>query len=212
MVAPDIRIAFFDIDGTLHHGETIWESLHKKNNTWDSLGRGYLDQFLAGDIDFETFARLDVAAWEGLAESTLQEAINEVMIFDEAVTVIDLLRSRGCHIYLISNGIAQFAEVLVRRHGLTGYRANPLSLINGRLSGHIDIRVPYKSKGNEVLQLLTQSNLTGEHAMAVGDGPGDVEMLNLVRHPFFLSPDGQRSDAYTGPYIQHWNDIIAYLE
>ncbi len=211
-MSPDIRIAFFDIDGTLHQGETIWESLHKKNNSWETLGKLYLAQFLSGEIDFETFARLDVASWKGLSESVLNEAINEITLFEEAIAVIDILRSRGCHIYLISNGIAQLAESLVRRHQLTGYRANPLQLDNGELSGHIDILVPYQSKGAEVKRILEETNVSREHAMAVGDGPGDVDMFHLVDHPFFFSIDGQRSNNFNGPYISHWDEILSYLK
>ncbi len=210
-MSPDIRIAFFDIDGTLHRGETIWEILHKKNQTWETLGKRYLEQFIAGEIDFETFARLDVAAWKGLPESMLDEAIDEIILFEEAITVIDILRSRGCHIYLISNGIAQLAQGLVKRHQLSGFRANPLQLQNGELSGHIDILVPYQSKGDEVQKILNETNLSREHAMAVGDGPGDVDMFHLVDHPFFLSFNGQRYDTFEGPYIRHWNEILDYL-
>lgn len=207
----DIRVAFFDIDGTLHHGQTIWEILHRKNETWDTLGKLYLEQFLSGEIDFETFARRDVAAWKGLSEIILHDAIEEIRIFEEAITVMDLLRSRGCEIYLVSNGIAQLAAKLVEKHGLSGYVANPLHIENGRLSGHIDIVIPYQSKDKEIKKILQNLDINPADAMAVGDGPGDVAMLCEVGHPFYLSLDGKRSEAFSGPYVEHWGEILGYL-
>ncbi|MEK6558171.1 MAG: HAD-IB family phosphatase, partial [Candidatus Margulisiibacteriota bacterium] len=154
-----IEIAFFDIDGTLHHGETLWEIIHKKNGTWDTLGISYWEAFLAGRIDYPTFARLDVKAWEGFRESEFKEALREVSLFTEAIQVFNTLRESGTLTYLISNGIAQLADHIVTLHGLTGYVANPVHIENGRLTGEITLSLPYHGKGVEVQRLLAEHDV-----------------------------------------------------
>lgn len=206
-----IKIAFFDIDGTLHHGETLWEILHKKCGTWHTLGIRYWEDFLAGRIDYATFARLDVKAWEGLSESQFREALHEVTVFTEAIQIFNALRENETLIYLISNGIAQLAEHLVTLYGLTGYVANPVHIKDGVLTGEITLTLPYHGKGSEVRRLLMEHNIDSRNALAVGDGPGDLCMLDEVGHPIYLAYDKVHPPEYSGFLARSWKDIVNYV-
>ncbi|MDD5457138.1 MAG: HAD family phosphatase [Candidatus Margulisbacteria bacterium] len=210
MLLNKIKIAFFDIDGTIHRGDTLWEAMHKKLNTWESLGRHYLEQFSKREIDYEQFARLDVEAWAGAHQDLLEETITQIEILPETIYLFEKLLEKQIRIYLISNGIAQLAGHIVERFGLTGYRANPLEIEDKKLTGRINIILPYDHKGNAVRSILEKENIKSSQAMAVGDGPSDLHMLREVAFPVYYNDHHYPSD-YNGFVAKNWSEILCYL-
>ena len=196
-----LKAVFLDIDGTLHYGDTLWEAMHKRVGTWESHGTTYLEAFMQGTLSYEQFARNDAACWKGQSEKLLYETMEELKLFPEALHLISELRKRQIKIFLISNGIAQFAHYLVHRFGLSGYRANPLHVRNRTLTGDITIALPYKQKDIAARHILNRFDILPQQALAVGDGPGDQAMLDYVGTGIMLG----------SPNYPHWKAILENL-
>ncbi len=213
MKHKSIQIAFFDVDGTLHRGKTIWEIMHRKTNTWHSHGLGYLQDFLTGKLCYESFARADVKAWKGVSEKVLYEAIQAIQIYPEVEYIFKELRAQHCKIYLISSGISQLAEALVQRYELTGYYANPILLESGYLTGEISIVVPYESKGEIVRSLMARYGIAKKNALAIGDGVADILMMKEVGCPIFLVQKNTKTIlGFNGFAANSWHEIINHLD
>ncbi len=205
----EIDVAFFDIDGTLHQGDTIWEAIHKKNNTWESHGRKYLQQYLAGEIGFEKFAYLDVATWKGLSEAIVQNAAKEMILFPEAKALLKELRKRNIDVYLVSNSLSHVAKQIVYDFKLNGYVANDLVIVDGQLIGDLIINIKYVDKGKQVKNILTKNKY--KKAMAIGDGENDISMLAEVEYPILYNARRKNFSSYSGVMFYDWESINRYV-
>jgi len=211
-MSRQIKIAFFDIDGTLHTGPSSWELVHIANGTWDTLGKRYLEEYYEGKIDFETFAELDVQSWKNMREDVFIETIKQIPLYPEVPFIFNYLQELGIKIYIISSGLAPFAEYLCEEYSLDGYVANDILIEKGKLTGEIELNVKYYEKGDIVKEILAAHDLSSKHAFAIGDGEGDVPMFNEVKYPVFFSPNNKVLTNYTGFSASTWQEVFAYIK
>jgi HAD superfamily phosphoserine phosphatase-like hydrolase len=205
-----IDVAFFDIDGTLHSGDTIWEILHKKIGTWETKGKLYLQQFLAKEISFEKFAILDALAWKGISEEVIIEAVNEINFYKEIDDLFFTLNKKGTDIYLVSNSISHIASVLQKKLPIKGYYTNELEIKNKITTGKIHLNLKYKEKGKVVKKILKDNNY--KTSLAVGDGKNDFPMLQEVDYPIFLNNSLKVVEDCKEFFIaNNWQEILGYL-
>ena len=177
MASSDIRLVAFDMEGVLTDDPTVWEIMHGKLRTWKSHGEPYWNRYRAGEFDYDTFARMDVAVWGGAPEEMLHEAASEVELMPGCAELLAELGEGGVHVAVISNGLLCVAERFRREFGVEHIDANRAEAHEGKLTGEIDIRVPYESKG-EVLRLLAERlGLGRDEVAAVGDSTSDIEMF-----------------------------------
>lgn len=206
-----IQLAFFDIDETLHEGETIWEILHKKNHTWDSHGAKYWQMYLDKKIDYEEFAKLDAACWKGMPEKTLHEALDELKLFEEVEQLFEKLLAKNIKVYLISNSLSHMAQKIVQDFKLTGFHANDLIVVDGKLTGEIRLNIKYNDKGIIVRQILDQPENQGKKSLAIGDSNNDLPMLKAVDFPVLYNPKNKVFKEYTGFTARTWQEILDYI-
>ena len=178
--ATPLRLVAFDMEGTLADNPTVWEIMHRKLGTWESHGLKYWQRYLAGEIAYDDFARLDVEVWKGAPETLLVEAVRAVPLMAGCADLLSALHARGVHTAIISNGLLRTAERLVREHGVRTALANRARTRSGRLTGGLDILVPYDAKGIVLQQLMAQLRVLPEHTAAVGDSRSDGAMFEAA--------------------------------
>ncbi len=204
-----VKVAFFDIDGTLHQGDTIWEAIHKKNGTWESHGKLYLEQYINKQINFEQFAYLDVLAWKGLPETVVIETVKELEIFPEAKQLLTQLRQKGVEVYIVSNSLSHVAKRIVDEFGLTGHISNDLVVKDGVLTGELIINIKYDEKGQVVRKILDDKK--HQFSMAIGDGGNDLPMLKEVTHPILYNPRARQFPDYKGFVANDWQEVLGHF-
>jgi len=208
-VIKNLGIAFFDIDGTLHLGDTIWDIIHKKNGTWESHGRVYLERYLNKQISFEEFAYLDVAAWKGLPESAVFEAVDEFEVIPEAKFLLTELKRSGVAVYLVTNSLSHVAKRIVADFGLDGHISNDLVVKEGLLTGKLIINIKYHDKGKFVRKMLDDGKF--RVSMAIGDGGNDIPMLNEVTNPILYNPKQRAFPDYKGFVAYSWQEVLGHV-
>lgn len=209
-VIDKIDIAFFDIDGTIHQGETIWEAIHKKNNSWGSHGKVFLEKYIKKEINFEEFACLDVEAWKGMPEELVNEAVYEMKFFPEVEDLLLQLKDKNAKTYIVSNSLSVVAKRLVEEFSLSGYVANDLVISNGKLTGELVIHIKHHEKGEFVKKILS-NNLLKEISLAIGDGENDLPMLAEVDYPILYNPKGKIFANYDGFVASSWHEVMKYI-
>lgn len=201
MFMQSIKLFIFDIDNTITTGPSIWELMHELCGTWKTHGEPYWEQFLAGQFDFDTFCRLDVACWNGQPEETLEKAIQQIQYRPGFTELMDKLKEKNISSAIVSGTVKYFADYIAQNHGITHVFANPLGTAPpgafgatlphsaGRviLDGTIEINVPGNGKGLIVEKLLRELGLSRHEVAVVGDSHFDLAMFDHIEHTFIMA-------------------------
>jgi phosphoserine phosphatase len=177
MAARDIKLVAFDMEGVLTDDPTVWEIMHRKLGTWESLGEPYWDRYRAGEFDYDTFARMDVAAWGGAPAALLGQAASEVRLMAGCAELMGSLNEAGVCVAVISNGLLCVAERFREEFDVEHVCGNRAEARDGKLTGEIDIRVPYEDKGEVLRSLAAGLGLERSEIAAVGDSTSDIGMF-----------------------------------
>jgi len=180
MAEPPIKLAVFDMEGCLTDNPTVWEIMHRKLGTWESHGLPYWDRYRAGELDYDKFARMDVAAWRGAPAGLLDDAAAEVPLMRGCAELMAALHAAGVRAALISNGLVCVAERFRRDFGVEHVHANRALTRDGRLTGEIRMDVPHDDKGDVLRALAARLDVTPAETVAVGDSVADVAMFRAA--------------------------------
>jgi phosphoserine phosphatase len=176
-MSGSFRLVAFDMEGVLTADPTVWEIVHCKLGTWQSHGLPYWEAYRAGKLEYDEFARMDVGVWAGVPVDLLREAAAEVALMHGCAELLGALREAGAHVAIISNGLLCVAERFRDEFGVEHVFANRVVTEDAKLTGGLEILVPYVSKG-DVLRGLAQKLGVGKDGIAsVGDSDSDIAMF-----------------------------------
>jgi len=186
-------LLLLDLDGTLTPVQSPWKYVYERLGIWESVGCPILDRYQRGMIDYATFCRLDVEAWEnaGADLAKVESILDEIPLPKESLDFLEAILERGFLVTLLSTGLQRVADNLGERTGRPALR-NIRSVINGiRLrDGHLEpiLRVhegnTHRGKGNWAKRLVRFSGIPLERTFAVGDGVSDSFMFAHVGKAF----------------------------
>ena len=180
------------MEGTLTVEPTLWEIMHLKNGTWESHGLPYWERFKSGALDYDAFARMDVAAWKGAPSAMLDDAVAEVALMPGCLELAAFLGERGIRTAIITNGLECLARRLARELGIDRIEANREIIADGALTGGMELRVPFDKKGEALRRVAAEMGIPLENIMAVGDGVADVQMFRLAGRSVAFRPTSDR--------------------
>jgi phosphoserine phosphatase len=178
-----IKLALFDLDGTLTKERSAWEYIHRRLGVWEGQAEKYQEAFLKGEISYEKFCQLDAAIWKGMAVSQIEKILQEIPLQDGVDDLLAYLRSKRVKLGIISSGLSLLANYLKKKYGIEYAVANELEIVAGHLTGGIKIHVYYDRKKEWVEEAMRNFSVRPEEIMAVGDSHGDIDMLRMVGLP-----------------------------
>lgn len=178
-----IKLALFDLDGTLTKERSAWEYIHRCLGVWHGHAEKFQEAFLRGEIPYTTFCQLDAAIWRGLAVGQIEKILREIPLQDGLDEFLAYLRSRKVKLGIISSGLSLLADHLKKKFGFDYAVANELEIAEGRLTGEIKINVYYDRKKEWVEDAMRKFSVSQEEIMAIGDSHGDIDMLQMVGLP-----------------------------
>jgi phosphoserine phosphatase len=204
-------LVVFDMEGTLTANPTLWELMHLKVGTWESHGAPYWEAFKAGQLDYDRFARMDVAAWKGADVATFDRAVSEVPLMPGCGELLGHLHRKGIRTAIVSNGLERLGLRLAREFSIWRVMANREVIEQGRLTGELDIRVPYTHKALAVAQAARELGVPMEQVAAVGDGRADVAMFRVAGTSVAFRPENA-AVAAEADHVVHEPDLRRLME
>jgi HAD superfamily phosphoserine phosphatase-like hydrolase len=173
-----VRLAAFDLDGTLIRGPTICESLAEPLGKLSRMRE--IEQLR--DLTQIRAARQEMLSWYGEPLSAHCGRLTEVAIAPGADEAFELLAQRGIQTAIVSITWSFAVEWFARRFGADAW------IGTGAQSGEIQHFWP----SDKPVWLARHADTLGielSEVAAIGDSYGDVPMLAAVGHPFFVGED-----------------------
>ena len=172
------RLICFDMDSTLIQTECI-DELAERNGVGAEV-RAITESAMRGEIDFkESFTRR-VALLKGLDVSVMQDIAEHLPITEGVDRLMNILKTCGYKIAILSGGFTYFGDYLQRRYGIDYVYANELEIgDDGKLTGRYVGDIVDGHRKAELLKLIAQvEKVNLAQTIAVGDGANDLPMIS----------------------------------
>lgn len=191
-----LRLAIFDLDGTLKQARDPYVYLHERLGTLEA-SQSFFTKAMAGQLDYEEWLRLDVALWRGVSRAQMEALFRENPFLPGAREAVRALQRAGVRIALVSTGLNVHAEMVQEELAVDRIIANEILFENGLATGEVCLHIPEGGKGRIVAQLQVEFGVGPEACLAVGDGTSDADMFPQVRVGVAVNPssDDTRSAA-----------------
>ncbi len=208
-----IRLIAFGMDGTLTDNPSSWEHIHRRLGLWEGHADAYMKRFLAGEITYAEFSRLDALEWKGISRRRLNAALDEIGYAPCAREAVAAAREAGADIALISSGLSLLASRVAYDLGIERFFANELCVEDGCMTGDVVINVSIDdhmmTKGAILARLKQTVGACAAETWAVGDNWGDIEMFREAGRAYLVSPkpECRAQAAQTAPHVQCIPDL-----
>ncbi|MDE1852823.1 MAG: HAD-IB family phosphatase [Thaumarchaeota archaeon] len=183
-----VRLAAFDLDGTVLEHDSSWVAIHRKFGT-EHVGAASLRLYTEGKIGYREFMRRDIASWpKGVTRDEIAEILAGYKIRREAPRVFDELGERGIETALVTSGIDILAKEVAEKLGIDHWVANGLKFDrNGVLMSEGVGRVDPKRKDLAYARFLSKIGVPPKETIAVGDTIYDLAFLKSAGKGFMLA-------------------------
>jgi phosphoserine phosphatase len=192
-----LRLAVFDLDGTLKQARDPYVYLHRRLGTWEA-SQAFLERGLSGELDYDEWLRRDVALWKGVTRADMEIHFRENPYLPGARQTVRALKEAGVLVAVVSTGVQVQAEQVQVDLGLDRIFANEVLFEDGRATGLARACIPERGKGQIVAQMQAELGVQPSECLAVGDSTPDIDMFALVRVGVAVDPvsDVVRSAAH----------------
>ena len=173
------KLVLLDVDSTLIQQEVI-ELLATKAGVNEQVVK-ITDAAMRGEMDFEQSLIARVALLKGLAESTITQVQNEIVLTPGARTMIRTLQRLGHTVCVVSGGFHNVIDPLLKELNITHYRANTLEIIDGKLTGKvIGPIIDRAAKAQALRDFAAIEKINIDQTIAIGDGANDLDMIAMA--------------------------------
>ena len=172
-------LTVLDVDSTLIQDEVI-ELLAEAAGVRDELA-GITDRAMAGELDFAESLAARVATLAGLPVSVFAEVSERLRPTGGADRLVEVVRSHGGVVAVVSGGFHETLDPLAGRLGLDRWRANRLGVVSGRLTGETTGPIIDAAAKAESLRTWAEEfGIPLDRTIAIGDGANDLEMMRVA--------------------------------
>lgn len=189
-----IRLAVFDLDGTLTPVDSLWKYLHDEFGTWEK-GKIAAQKYRRGEISYKQWAETDVGYWAGAPLSRIAETLNLIPYRQGARALFQALHERSVKTAIISAGLSILTDKVAKELGADIALSNELEANDGRLTGRIKVKVAVNDKAQIVEQIATQLGIPLEEVALVGDRAFDLAHPKCLRIAFKPKDEIARQQA-----------------
>jgi phosphoserine phosphatase len=180
MISSRLRLAFFDLDGTLKQARDPYVYLHQRLGTWEA-SQAFFGKGLSGELAYDEWLRLDAALWQGVSRARIEELLRQNPYLPGAVETVRTLKRAGVLVALVSTGLDLHARQVQADLGIDYVFANEILFEKGLASGQAVAHLPEGGKGEVVAQLQAELGVRRDECLAVGDGMSDAGMFGRVQ-------------------------------
>ena len=174
------RLLVADMDSTIIEQECI-DELAAEAGLGPKVA-AITERAMNGEIDFPSALRHRVRLMKGLPHAVVETVWRRrITLTPGSATLVATMKHNGARSVLISGGFTEFTGRLAERLGFDDHHSNVLHVKRGKLTGTVKEPPLGKAAKKEILlDLLRESGLSPDAAIAVGDGSNDIEMLGIA--------------------------------
>jgi len=175
-----MRLIAFDFDGTLSDSE-MTVLLAERAGVADEVAE-ITERAMNDELSYAESLSRRVALLEGLPESDVADAFDEVRVRPGTARLIERLRGAGHHVAVLTGGFERGVERALAREGVEvdTVVANRLPMTAGRLSGDAAGPLIEGTKDHALADLADDVDVPLSRTVAVGDGANDLPMLDVA--------------------------------
>jgi HAD superfamily hydrolase (TIGR01490 family) len=134
---------------------------------------------------------------ERLVEEVLIDVIDP-FVYQEALDLMELHRSEGRDIYIVSSSPEEVVRPLAGHFGVAGVLATRARIEDGRYTGELEFYCYGAAKADAIRSLAEERGIDLESSYGYSDSSTDLPMLRAVGHPVAVNPDRElRREAET---------------
>ncbi len=131
----------------------------------------------------------DRAQVERLVEDVILEVIDPY-VYAEALDLMELHRSEGRRIYIVSSSPEEVVRPLARHFGVSGVIATRAAIgADGRYTGELEYYAYGEEKAAAVPAVANRVGIDLMRSFAYSDSVTDLPLLGAVGHPVAVNPD-----------------------
>lgn len=131
----------------------------------------------------------DRAEVERLVQDVVLDVIDPY-VYQEALDLIELHRSEGRRIYIVSSSPEEIVRPLARHFGVSGVIATRAEIgDDGRYTGELEFYAYAEQKAEAIRALAARVGIDLEGSYAYTDSITDLAMLEAVGNPVAVNPD-----------------------
>jgi len=200
MKRASLRLAIFDIDGTLRRVRDPWIHLHNHLGVAD-LAKEFPARWQKGEISYDEWAELDAALWRGYSREEIVEALEHNPLRVGARKLVGWFNSRSIPCVGISSGLSVFNEVTAEELNIKKISSNELQFEGNICNGKITIQVNEENKGQVMDKILQLYSTTEEQVVAFGDGTADIPLLQKAGLGVAICPSSKMVSFSAGHVV-----------
>ena len=200
MVKLSLKLAIFDIDGTLRRVRDPWIHLHNHLGVAD-LAKKFPARWQKGEISYDEWAELDAALWRGYSRENIVEALEFNPFRVGARKLVGWFNSRSIPCVGISSGLSVFNEVTAEELNIKEIISNELQFEGNICNGKIAIQVNEENKGRVMDEVLQRYSTTEEQVVAFGDGTADIPLLQKAGLGVAICPSSETVSLSAGHVV-----------
>lgn len=187
-----LKLAVFDLDGTLKRERDPFTFLHRRLGTLQAAD-AFTARGLSGEISYEEWLRLDTGLWQGVSRRTLQSHLRDNPYLPGVRETVSALKAQGVVVAIISSGLLFHAEMVAEELGIGLVYANEVSFSgegdDAVVDGRVRVHVPYAAKGPIIERLQAELGIGPEETLAAGDTRSDLALFERARWAVAVQPD-----------------------
>ncbi len=190
MSSTDFKLFVFDMDGVLTGDSSSWNYVHKR---FQVDNRELRQKFEMGKISYEEFLRGDVKLWIDkrgkVSRSEIISILNEIPLRMGLADTINLLRSRGKKVAIVSGGISWLADRIESSARFDCVQSNHLLTdSSGYLIPDGKVEVDFQHKDTNVRDIQEKFAVDKENTVCIGDSFDDRSMFQEAGYSIAFSP------------------------
>ena len=213
MERTPLKLAIFDIDGTLRRVRDPWIHLHHHLGVAE-LAKELPELWHRGEISYEEWAQLDAACWRGQTLVNIVGALETNPYRDGAKELIGWFTSISVPCVGISSGLSVFNDITARELGIHEIISNELYFDGDIFNGGISIKVHEDNKAEIMDQIMEIYSVRAEESVAFGDGTADIPLLQKAGLGVAICPSNERV-RFSAEYVVEDEPIdsaVAFVE
>jgi phosphoserine phosphatase len=213
MTKNPLKLAIFDIDGTLRRVRDPWIHLHNHLGV-TNLAKDFPERWQKGEISYDEWAELDAALWRGYSRESIVEALEFNPFRAGARELVDWFNSRSIPCVGISSGLSVFNDVTAAELKIKEIISNELQFEGDICNGKIAIQVNEENKGRVMDKVLQRYGTAEEQVVAFGDGTADIPLLQKAGLGVAICPSSEVVSISAGHVVgeEPIDRVLTFIE